>query len=329
MRTPILLSTFAVGAVAALGATALAAPASADSDYSDATQQLLDMTHAVGTPKPAPRKLTAPIAQATGQDTRSAGGQATLTAEPGYWVFDTIVDGYDTGMNTELLGSGLSIEKDYPTDMVLMGIASGSTAASDQFGVLIDSTGDGTPDYGAASDGAMARDVVYGAPLFRFTSNGQAEPTGRFVQMVRIIDGYAVNIAGWREAGLTNISYATFIDDGVETDYAPDAFAPRIPVGTMVPATPTQTAAPGKVTGVKVAAKRTKAKVRWGAAKGATSYRVLVKGSSSHRSWKATTRTSAKVSGLRAGKSYTVRVKARAGSTDGAIVTKKFRTKKK
>lgn len=248
----------------------------------------------------------------------------TLVADRDYWVVDVEEDSLGDSMTTpELVSAGLWVRKDAPGTLVLAGLADSDTYATASFGVLLDVNGDGSTDFGAVTGGAMELETAYGTTLYRFVGD-DPRPTSTTAVVVRLANGYVLGIPGWRALGMRNVSYIVALGDDIDTDFAPAMYARPVPVGAKVPAV---TAAPGKVRGLRVRAKRTKATFRWSRTARASWYQVQLVSRSKTITRRLRT-TSCGVSGLRPGKRYTVRIRAGNAIGKGPVTSKRFRARR-
>lgn len=267
----------------------------------------------------------------------SVGLQAQmLVPDDDYWVFDVNVDALgDSAAVPELEAAALSVGKEDPDLMFVLGVTASPTVQSGTFAVVLDIDGDLVPDYGTGLGDSLL-DEVYEVPLY---SVGGAAPadTGLRVAAIRMGDAYGIAIPDWRGKGFGSVSYLVGIDDGVNQDYAPDTPQAPVPVGALVPVTATpspspdptpEVTRPGKVRKITVRAAKSSAVLRWKSVTGAVRYEVRVKKSRSHSSWRVTKKSAVRVKGLKAGKRYTAKVRAVNEAGKGPVAAKGFRTKR-
>lgn len=173
----------------------------------------------------------------------------TLINDPNYWVFD---DEYDSAVDSaaypELGTSGMAVSKSAPDTLIVVGLGSpasdGSVSRDGYVGVLLDTNGDGSTDYGSVAPGVfMNVGTTYTAPVF-WTSGSTTVDTGLSARWVRTADGW---IAGfpWKAMGISGARFVMGLKDSSgDVDFSPNSYGTYVALSGVVGVTPTAPVTP-------------------------------------------------------------------------------------
>ena len=215
----------------------------------------------------------------------SAARQSDIGAASNYFEW-SYYDGVQANDTTEILEVVLVVPTDEPETLFGWIEVAGAyesdegtlTFGSDTPGLLMDTTGDKTANFGFTSGGYMSYDTLYRLSLGRFEAGGGITDTGYDAVIYRDYDYYGFWIENWRAAGLGLMAPMFGLKDFYfgTWDFAPETYPSLLNIGAQVPApAPPATPAPAPTTPAPAPASKPGAVTRLGGKKKSSSKMLL------------------------------------------------------